>query len=304
MQIAYLIAAHNTPRHLPRLIEALASPSATFFVHFDRKSPAVDLSGVRGARVVLTQHRVPVYWGDFSQVEATMVMLRQALAQGRFDRFVLLSGSDYPVRPADEIEAFFARHPDRQFMNLVKMPNDTVRKPLTLVTTRYLRPRRTRAGELVRKVCRRLGVYPWQRDHRPVFGTMDAYGGSSWWALTGDAAAYVVRFADEHPRFVRWFERLACADESFFHTIIGNSPFAARISRSVTYADWRGGGVSPAVMTPTHIEWFTAQDFVDPPNAYGEGPVLFARKFPDDSAALLAPLHRAWERQAVVMHRA
>jgi len=123
MKIAYLILAHNTPRHLSRLVAALSSESSGFFIHLDRKSNEEDFRNIEGPGVHLAEERVAVYWGDFSQVEATLLILRAALADPRdFDRFVLLSGSDYPLRSASFIEQFFARNADKEFINLVTMP--------------------------------------------------------------------------------------------------------------------------------------------------------------------------------------
>ena len=110
MKIAYLIVAHNNPMHLLRLIRALSSSSSSFFIHIDRKSNLDDFANINGDNVYVSQERIPDYWLDFSQVEATLVLLRMALAeQHRFDYFVLLSGTDYPLRSVPYIQSFFER---------------------------------------------------------------------------------------------------------------------------------------------------------------------------------------------------
>lgn len=51
MTVAYLVAAHDNPGHLRRLIGALSSPSSKCFVHIDRKSDIKKFHGLRrGAR--------------------------------------------------------------------------------------------------------------------------------------------------------------------------------------------------------------------------------------------------------------
>lgn len=305
LQIAYLIAAHNTPRHLPRLVEALATAEATFFVHFDRKSPVVDLSSIEGARVQLARERVAVYWGDFSQVQASLVMLRQALEQAPLcERFVLLSGADHPLMPAAEIEQFFAMRRRTEFISLVKVPDARVAKPLALFTQYWVRPQRSPLLDLGRKVLTRTGVLPLRRDYRKALGAMQPYAGSSWWALTRKAAQHVVSFVDAHPRFVRYFEHLACPDESFFHTILGNSPHADCVARSLTWADWGNGGVSPATLDAARVRQLIeprSRQALEAPDAFGAGPLLFARKFPDDSEALLRLLPGREARQAATV---
>ena len=98
MKIAYLILAHGSPKHLARLVAALSSNSATFFIHVDRKSDILPFAAIQGQAIRFSDTRIPVYWGDFSQVEATLTLLRAALdCNAKFERFVLLSGADYPV---------------------------------------------------------------------------------------------------------------------------------------------------------------------------------------------------------------
>jgi hypothetical protein len=64
MRVAYLILAHNTPKHPSRLVRALDSPNADFFIHVDRKSD-ISLSRDRFSQsnVTFAEDRVAVYWG-------------------------------------------------------------------------------------------------------------------------------------------------------------------------------------------------------------------------------------------------
>ncbi|WP_407923337.1 beta-1,6-N-acetylglucosaminyltransferase [Desulfosoma caldarium] len=79
-----------------------------------------------------SQHRVPVYGGHFSVVEAILIILREAFQRSiGFQRFVLLSSSDDPIRSAQWIEQFLAEHPDTEYMNMVPMPSNALGKPLS-----------------------------------------------------------------------------------------------------------------------------------------------------------------------------
>jgi hypothetical protein len=89
------------------------------FLHVDRKSTMMQelsqlLAGA--ARVYFTPRRVPVYWGGYSLVQATLELMRQSMAQGDYDRFVLMQGADYPIKSSAEIDQFFTRHPDTEFI--------------------------------------------------------------------------------------------------------------------------------------------------------------------------------------------
>ena len=56
--------------------------------------------------VHFTDERHRVRWGQYSIVEASLAGLRHLRTLGRFDRVLLMSGQDYPVRPLAEIRAF------------------------------------------------------------------------------------------------------------------------------------------------------------------------------------------------------
>src|SRR5262249_54441950 len=132
MKMAYLILAHNTPNHLSRLVRALDSANAAFFIHVDRK---FDISrfrdGVPQHNVRFLENRVAVYWGEFSIVQATTSLMREALSRSQDPQYLcLLSGSDYPLRNPRYIESFFSRNQGREFINLVPMPCEAVGKPL------------------------------------------------------------------------------------------------------------------------------------------------------------------------------
>ena len=132
MSLAYLVLAHNTPSHFQRLVRALDSSRCHFFVHVDRKSNLAPFrAGVSGNTVTFLEDRVSVFWGEYSQVEAILHLMRTALRQmPTVQRLCLVSASDYPLRSAEYIEAFFAARATTEFINLVRMPCEAVGKTL------------------------------------------------------------------------------------------------------------------------------------------------------------------------------
>ena len=76
-------------------------------------------------------------------------------------------------------------------------------------------------------------------------------------------------------------------EESFFHTILGNSPFCERTRRSLLYRDWSIPGHHPAMLNESHVRVFEERTTVWIEDQFGCGEALFARKFSDDSLFLL-----------------
>jgi hypothetical protein len=288
--IAYLILAHANPEHLQRLIARLRSDDAMFFLHVDKKAKPDAFSRLVADDVRLVSDAVAVHWGDFSQVEAILKLMTTALAAGTFDRFVLLSGADYPLWPTADINAFFAAHRQDEYINMVPMPCDAAGKPLARLTTYTLRPTLSTPHRLALRVLLKAGVLPRERDLHRALGPLQPYGGSTWWALTRAACEYIVQFVQRNPRLVRFFQGTQYADETFLHTILGSSPLLANVRRNLTYTDWSAGGASPANISGRHVDYFRTTKQFAPEDVYGSGPMMFARKFNDGDAALLQRL--------------
>jgi hypothetical protein len=291
VKIAYLILAHNNPKHLQRLIRALASGLSAFFIHIDRKSSLGDFSHLNGENVYVSQERIPVYWGDFSQVEAILILLRMALAEPRrFDYFVLLSGTDYSLQPVSYIESFFESNRGKEFINIVQMPCEAAGKPITRLTTYKPSPGDSQIARIMRKLLITTGVISVDRDYKSHLRNLAPHGGSTWWALSREVCEYIQSFVDNEPQVVNFFKHTVCPDESFFQTIIGNSPYKARTQRNLTYTDWSGGRANPAYLTETHLEFLTATTSITLDDLYGTGEILFARKFSDETEEIVLRL--------------
>jgi hypothetical protein len=299
MRTCYLILAHENPRHVLRLASKVATANSDAIVHVDAKSRIQPFSGLADIRgVALTPGRLPVYWGDFSQIEAIITLLRESVRRNEYGRHVLLSGSDYPVQPMDYVAGFFKGHQSIEFINCVQMPSVEAGKPLTRLSTYRHRDTDSRTHRRARRWLVRTHILREERDPKAGLRGLIPYGGSTWWALTQEAAEYVLEFVATQRRIVRFFRNTACPDESLFQTILGNSPFRDALQRNLTFADWSAGGDSPAYITEMHLRIFGAPGPLVQDDAYGRGEYLFARKFSDSSAAVTDELERIIDERA------
>jgi hypothetical protein len=293
MSVAYLILAHANPRHFRRLLSALASPTSALFVHIDKKSRCEFTHDLSADAVSFSIDRFEVHWGDFSVVEATLSLMNQALRDPRrFDRLVLLSGADYPIRSASYIESVFERHHDAEFISMVRMPSVAADKPLHRLTRYRPSPDETLVRSFIRRSLRKVGLIPRERDFKKVLGELVPCAGWQWWALTRAACEHIERFCSANPRIVSFFRNTHIPDEMFFQTIIGNSPYCAKVRRNLTFGDWTAGERSPALLSSEHVERFAAVTRFGPNDVYGDGEILFARKFSDESQQVVDSLAR------------
>jgi Core-2/I-Branching enzyme len=293
VKTAYLIMAHTAPAQLRRLVELLRHPDVGIFVHIDAKADASAFSELTplGVRFCRQQDRVRVHWGDYSQLEATMTLMRAALgAAERFDRLVLLSGMDLPLLPAAPLQQFFEEHATTEFVNLVPIPCAKANKTERRLTDRWFRP--SLAGKIHRRLVRH-GLLPATRDYRPAFADLKPFAGSQWWALTRACSEFVLAEVAARPRLVRFIKGTACADETLIQTLIGNSRFAAHVVRALTFTRWKPGASSPDVLEPDDMQQLLAHPEHLEDSVYGGGPILFARKFNEATSAQAVELVRA-----------
>ena len=96
---------------------------------------------------------------------------------------------------------------------------------------------------------------------------------------------------------MRFFRNVIVPDELVFQTILGNSPFRGMIRRGITYTDTGEGESSPCLIDMNHVREFEAVNEVRGSGPYGEGELLFARKFTDASQALVQRIDRMIARK-------
>jgi hypothetical protein len=235
-RIAFLVLAHSDAPLLLRLCERLRDHAV--FVHVDAKSRDFPMEQLAAQKnVVLVQPRRAVHWADFSMVETTLDLLRTALDQDeRFSKFVLISGACYPVKPIDRLAALFDTDDDLNYIRMTAISPSTPHL-WNLVSRRWvmtpLLPDRLMAHPAVRgvektarAVLNKLSSYL-PRDFQRETG-YPIYFGSSWWAFSEPCARYIVDFVRDHPAFFRAFRTTYATDEVLYHTIVAQSPFAAK----------------------------------------------------------------------------
>lgn len=288
--IAYLIVAHHRPQSLRQLVDALQGPDGAFFVHIDRKSDlnlfAADLQG----KVEFIEERVAVYWGGWSQVQATLNLIRHALADPRpFTHFVLLSGEDYPLVRTEVLNTYLAEIA-LENISCVPMPSEDAEKPLSRLLVRHLEGSDRNSGlkasfiKLINKILKRLP----DRNITAILKNYSPHAGSNWWVLSREMVEASLRVAETQPKFVRLYRYSLCPDEGFFQTVVAANCRSDKIGRSFTYTDWSVPN-PPATITEKHVELVTSPNF-RLGGIFGHAPCLFVRKFPSDNVDLKAKL--------------
>jgi hypothetical protein len=277
MRIAYLVMTHENPSLLQRMIQTLSfgDGECGFFIHLDQKTPYEAFASVHGQNVCFCEKRIPVYWGEFSQVEAILALIRLALdSPNRYDYCFLITGSCYPLRTGGYIRKFIETNQGAEYMELVKVPGRGY--PLTrFATIRY--PRNKPILRFIYRFLAKIGLA--QRDVRKHLGGLEPYSGEGAWVLSREACQYVLNFVGANPHVGKYFRCTFAPDEAFFHTILGNSQFRERMLPNLVYALWpNSANGHPAQISLEDVAMFEAQDGFEDPS---KQELLFARKFND-----------------------
>jgi hypothetical protein len=265
MRIAYIILAHKLPEQLVRLVSKLNTPANSFLIHVNK----TDESGVyhrakealhHCANVRFLKRRV-VRWGTFSQVQAVMDGVREALTSGfEFDYAIFLSGQDYPIKSNEYIQKFLEESQGKSYLEYFPLPASIWwRENGGLDRINYWH---LYFGGRPRKILRRFDL-----PHQKFLKNHKLFGGSAWWCLSRDCAEYMNGYLDQDGDFIKFWKYVRIPDESFFQTALLNSHLRDQlINDNLRYIVW--------VTTP-HPEILDKRHF----NQLVSSDKLFARKF-------------------------
>jgi hypothetical protein len=283
---AFLIVAHGQPELLARLVRRLEANETRCFIHLDARA---DIAAFRAALAGGPPHeflesaeRRPVHWCGFSTVEAIFRLLRRALeAPEGFERFWLLSGADYPIKPMATIAEAAALDTeavqvDRELRAHGGETFDRFANQVYLGDRAWLN---SRTGvPLIRKGVRVMEL----ATRRRWPAGLKIFHGPSWWRLTRSAAQACVEACDSGAFPLDWFRLSRVPEEMVFQSLLMASPRASMIERDFSeraeppmddlqgthFVDWRTPGPNqPAILTLEHLPRLLASD------------ALFARKF-------------------------
>jgi hypothetical protein len=196
--------------------------------------------------------------------------MRRALEAGEeFSHLVLLTGQDYPLRPAHDIRSILAESPGASFISWQTAPHPD----REFCWDGYL-------AHIQRWHVRIRGTwYAFPPGKRPWYlrlfkripeGLHPLAHGLAYWAMSREAVEYCVSFLDERPDVIRFFRRALVPDENIFQMILLASPLAGRVvDDDLRYVEWEGW--HPRVLRAEDLDVLTSSG------------KLFARKFDMDA---------------------
>jgi hypothetical protein len=293
MKLAIVVLAHDRPDQLARLLAALRHPRVRLYLHLDRRvgsAPFTAALADAGLGDVEPLPRHATAWGSPELVDAALEGIVRGARDG-CDHFTLISGRDFPLRPVEEILAFFEAAGSRSHLEHFPLPDPRWRfggRDRTDFYTYTVRGRRETCiprGEDTsflsakgRALNAMLRVRSALKGARRFPSYANPFGGSQWWNLSRAATDRVLGFLGEHPDYRRYHTYTLAPDEVFFQSILLGTDFAEEhevVNDTLRFMRWAEKESHPRVLR------------VDDLPAMVESEALFARKFDtsvDDSA--------------------
>ena len=249
-RIAFCVLCHKYTPVLAELVHQLDAPGNRLFIHVDDKADIGAFAALgKTGRVCFVEPRTKVYWGGFGMVESTL-RLFSATRDGGFRYVVLISGDTLPLYPAETIRTVlreaYAR--GRQFISA--NPSITPEEADRVRRRRFCPDKSTFARRLLR-----IAMKCTMRADNPFFDRLPPLEkGSQWIAITDRMRDFIFDYLAVHPDFIPAFRYSHAADELFFHTLLGDSPFAGHNANySLVYADWSHPGAHPKTLSTSDL---------------------------------------------------
>ncbi|KMM16316.1 beta-1,6-N-acetylglucosaminyltransferase [Synechococcus sp. GFB01] len=276
-EIGFVVVTYKTPQQLLRLATRLNSlfgdPPIVF--HHDFGKCDLDTSLFPGNVRFVAGH-CDTGWATFGVVEGTIKALRMLYDNTGGPRwFTLLSGCDYPIKPAavmlsDLEQGGFDAHIDLHRISESAEPQSWQR----MCADRYLPgcltlPRLSRRGIVLSQ--RRINRNWLKRRQTPFHDGFECYAGSQWFSARDHVARAILNFHESAPKLAGHYSRLLFSDESYFHTIVGNSGYRSS-GNTWRHVAWSGNKAS-------HPLTLTIEDLP----ALAASPAHFARKLSLDA---------------------
>lgn len=272
MKKAYIVLAHKNEKMVKRLVDRLNDNDSNFFLHVDLNS---NIDGFRqifcnDAHVQFLP-RERTGWGSFGLVKATLNAMRM-VQSGDYEKVILLSGQDYPIKSNEEIDRFFHDSPFNIFMDHFPLPNHRKWGPgggMYRVNKYFFGLSFIR--KMMAKAANFIGiVFPFAK--RRELPDMKPFSGSQWWAMDMRAVNYILKYVDDHPEYIRYHQHTFAADELFFQMILLNCPDKSLrdniANNNLRFMRWKSESIShPEILGVSDMESISDSD------------ALFARKF-------------------------
>ena len=281
MSIGFVLLTHHQPQQIDRLLAQLNKmfnyPPIICHHDFDKCAFSVDHLP---KNIEFVRPHLKTKWGDFSIVEATVQGIKLLYESVNSpDWFILLSGSDYPIKTATQILAELNSNQYDAYINHEKIRYKVYQEnPKISLIWQKLAYERYCGLKLFSIPF--LGKRPYSRDldiridnpfitqfFMPFDDKFSCFVGDQWFYANRRSAEYIIQFHQQNNAVTSHYRRRMFTDESYFQTILANADHLHLKNDNYRYVDWSTKASHPKTMGLEDLPRLLAS------------PAHFARKF-------------------------
>lgn len=215
--------------------------------------------------IYFVENRINVNWSGFSQVEATLVLLKLVKNKNiKYDYIHFISGQDLLLMKQNELDSYLIQNGlDREYIEVDQIGSYKWR--LNQYSLFRENPKnRTVLLRSIDIVVRYLQKPFIKRNNLKGY---ELFKGSSWFSITYNCMLFVLDVV-KNSNFMDRFKYTACSDEHFFQILIMNSKFKKNVLKyNGRYVCFEKMNPSPKILSLEDYPKFM------------NGKYIFARKF-------------------------
>lgn len=231
IRILYAMVVHGRAfRQVKRLFKALFHTNHYFYFHVDSRSDylyqEVTQFAAQFENCAVAPWRMATIWGGASLLKMLLRMMKDALEikQWKWDFFINLSASDYPVQTNEKLSSFLRAHREENFL-----------KPHGGSVERFVKK------QGIARTFYECDEHMWRLGDRTLPDTIDFDGGSDWIGLNRKFVTYVTYSTDTLVLGLKHLYGYALLPaESFFHSVLRNSALCETYAKgNLRLTNWK-----------------------------------------------------------------
>ena len=272
-KFAYLIICHKNIDQVKKLLQLLDDPENDLYIHWDKKKhiDSLELQQVLKYSKLYFIQKVKVHWAGYSMVQCELELLKEAVKNGPYLYYHLISGQDLPIKRQEQIKQFFKDNRQYNFVEICEDEEWTRKMINRRMTYYYFFSIDNKIGANLQSkwlsVQRKLNI-----KMRKIDKSRYKYG-SQWFSIHDDLARYILA---SKKTIKKNFQYSYCPDELFLQTLVFFSKY-----KFTLYCGGKNEGI-PLKSIKRYIDWERGQPYIFRKENLEEliqSELLFARKF-------------------------
>ena len=251
---AYLIMVHKNGYVLEKLLKQLDDKQNDIYIHVDKK--CTNFAWPKYKKIVSksnlfkTKTRVDVVWGDYSQIKAELVLVKEAHNRRNYQYYHLLSGQDLALKNQKKIHEFFNKNEGKIFISSKRIAQPSNIKwnfshsVYSRASVKRIFVRRSICKlKVIRKILGFLDkLYAYfqskilKRNWINSKGIQLSYG-ANWFSIPESIVELILNNQD---KIEYYFKNSMCADELFIQSILEENNISVE-NNDLLLVDWKRG---------------------------------------------------------------